>query len=186
MPKSAMGLAATLVLSLVIGGLALSEGVRAQSYPPPVGSLSVTAASTTPGSTTNVTATVLDNSGSPVEGAEVTFTITSQPGTDAQWANGTLTTTATTDANGVATAVLSAGSTTGSIIIETLSGEKTSQVTVAVAAEAEVPVEVPPTGGAPAEGSEGGLPTWQIALLAIAGAALAAGFMIVTRRNRRA
>ncbi len=183
MRKSAMGLAAILVLSLLIGGLNLSESVGAQNYPPPVGSLSVTAASTTPGSTTNVTATVLDNSGSPVEGAEVTFTITSQPGTDAQWPNGTLTTTATTDANGVATAVLSAGSTTGSIIIETLSGEKTSQVTVAVAAEAG---GLPDTGAAPSEGSGGGLPTWQIALLAIGGAALASGFAIIVRRNKRA
>jgi hypothetical protein len=186
MPRSATGLAAILVLALSIGGLVLARGASAQNYPPPVGSLSVEAAPTTPGGTTDVTATVLDNAGNPVEGAEVIFRIVSQPGTDACWPDGDLETTAITDANGVATAVLTAGSATGNIIIETLSGDKTSQVTVAVQEEAEAPVEVPVTGGAPAQGSGDGLPAWQIALLAIVGGTLAGGFAIMIRRNKKA
>lgn len=184
MPRSAMGFAAILVLGLWMGGLIPAQGASAQSYPPPVGSLSVEAATTTPGATTNVTATVLDNAGSPVEGAEVIFRILSQPGTDACWADGGLETTAITDANGVATAVLTAGSAPGSIIIETLSGDKTSQVTVAVQGEAEGPAEVPVTGGAPPEGSGGGLPAWQIALLAIVAGTLAGGFAMMIRRSK--
>ena len=181
MRKSTVSLAAILVLALLAAGIAIAPGVRAQNYPPPVGSLSVEGASTTPGSTSNVTATVLDNSGDPVEGAEVTFTITSQPGTDARWANGGLEITATTGANGIATAVLTAGSTTGNIIIETVSGEKTSQVTVAVQSG------LPTTGGAPPlEGSGSGVPAWQIAFLAAGAAALLGGFAIIVRRNKRA
>jgi len=186
MPRSAIGLAAILVLALWIGGLVLAQEASAQSYPPPVGSLSVEAASTTPGATTDVTATVLDNAGNPVEGAEVIFRIVSQPGTDAHWVDGGLETTAITDANGLATAVLAAGSELGNIIIETLSGEKTSQVTVAVQEEAEAPIEVPVTGGTPAEGSGDGLAAWQIALLAIGAGTLASGFAIMIRRNKKA
>jgi hypothetical protein len=181
MRKSAVSLAAILILGLLLGGITLATGVRAQSYPPPVGSLSVKAGSTTPGSTTNVTATVLDNNGDPVEGAQVTFTIISQPGTDAAWTGGGLETTATTDANGVAIAVLKAGSDPGNIVVETVSGEKTSQVTVAVQSS------LPSTGGAPAvEGTGSGIPTWQIAFLAVGAATLAGGLVIMVRRNKRA
>lgn len=154
--------------------------MRAQTYPPPVGSLSVEAASTTTGSTTSVTPTILDIAGSPVEGAEVTFRITSQPGSDAGWANGKLVTTAITNAKGVATAVLSAGNTPGSIIIETVSGDKTSQVTVAVAG-----AQLPTTGGAPVESGSDGLPVWQIGLLAIGAAVLASSLVIMIRRNKK-
>lgn len=185
MRKSAVSLAAVLVLGLLIGGIALAPGVRAQNYPPPVGSLSVTGASTTTGSTTNVTATVLDNSGDPVEGADVTFTIISQPGNDAAWANGKLQDTASSNASGVATAVLSVGSTAGNIIIETISGEKTSQVTVTV--QKAGAGGLPDTGGAPpVEGSGSGVPAWQIAFLAVGAAALAGGFLAIVRRNRKA
>ena len=186
MPRLAIGLAAILVLVLWIGGLILAQGARAQTYPPPVGSLSAEASSTTPGATTNVTATVLDNTGNPVAGAQVIFRIVSQPGSDAHWADGGLETTAITDANGVATAVLMAGSEPGNIIIETLSGEKTSQVTVAVQEEAEMPIEAPTTGGTPAEGSGDGLTAWQIALLAIGAGVLVSGFTIMIRRNKKA
>ena len=180
MRKLAAGLA-VLVLGILAGGLILTGEVRAQSYPPPVGSLSVEAASTTAGSTTNVTATVLDNAGAPVNGATVTFRIVSQPGDDATWADGSQETTALTDANGIATAVLNAGSDTGSIIIETVSGAKTSQVTVAVEEAA-----LPPTGSAPSESAGSGVPTWQIVFMAAGAAALAGGLVIMARRNKRA
>lgn len=185
MRKSAVSLAAVLVLGLSLGGMALVQGVQAQTYPPPVGSLTVTASSTTPaaGATTTITATVLDNSGDPVDGAEVTFQIVSQPGSDAQWANGELETTGTTDANGVATAVLSVGSTAGNIIVETVSGEKTSQVTLAVASEAG---GLPETGGSPSAGSGSGMPpAWQIAFMALGAAVLAGGFAVFVRRSKR-
>jgi len=183
MRKLAAGLAAVLVLGILAGGLILAGEVRAQTYPPPVGSLSVEAASTTAGSTTDVTATVLDESGNPVEGAEVVFRIVSQPGDDATWADGSQETTALTDANGIATAVLSAGSDTGSIIIETVSGAKTSQVTVEVA---EAAGGLPSTGASPDSESDGGVATWQIVFLAVGAAALAGGLVIMARRNKRA
>jgi hypothetical protein len=185
MRRSVLSLAAILVLGLCAGGLALAQEARAQNYPPPVGSLSVEAASTTPGATTDVTATVLDAAGSPVVGTEVIFRITSQPGTDAHWVDAGLETTAITDANGVATAVLVAGTEPGNIIIETLSGEKTSQVTVAVAEGQQVPVGVPTTGGTPPGGGEHGLATWQIALLAALAGTLASGFAVMIRRSKR-
>ena len=183
MRKLAAGLAAMLALGILAGGLILAGEVRAQSYPPPVGSLSVEAASTTTGGTSDITATVLDESGNPVEGAEVVFRIVSQPGDDATWADGSVETTALTDASGIAMAVLNAGSDPGSIIIETVSGAKTSQVTVAVE---EAASGLPPTGASPDSESDGGVAAWQIAFLAVGAAALAGGLVIIARRNRRA
>ena len=183
MQKSAVGLAAVSALVLLAGALALAQGARAQTYPPPVGSLSVEAASTEPGGTTDVDATVLDNDGNPVEGADVDFNIVSQPGNDAQWDNGELETTEVSEADGVATAVLHAGSTPGSIIIETVSGSTTAQVTVAVAEDVS---DLPTTGGLPADGSDG-LAGWQIGFLAGVLIALAGTFVVVTSgRNRQA
>jgi len=184
MRKLAAGFAAMLAVGILAGGLIAAGGVRAQSYPPPVGSLSVEAASTTTGGTSDVTATVLDESGNPVEGAEVVFRIVSQPGDDATWADGSVETTALTDASGIAIAVLNAGSNPGSIIIETISGAKTSQVTVAV--EEAAPGGLPPTGARPGSGSDGGVAAWQIAFMAAGAAALTGGLMIIARRNRRA
>jgi hypothetical protein len=183
MRTSAFGLTAALALALFWGALSTTGEGSAQSYPPPVGSLSVEAPSTTPGGSSNVTATVLDNDGNPVEGAEVVFTIISQPGDDAHWADGGLQTTAITGADGVATAILVAGSSPGTIIIETTSGEKTAQVTLGVEEEAE---GLPPTGGLPTrdEGS-GGVAVWQIVFLATGAVALAAGLTAMIRRNNR-
>ncbi len=183
MRKLAVGLAEVLVLSIMAGGLILAGEARAQTYPPPVGSLSVEAGSTATGSTTDVTATVLDESGNPVEGAEVVFRIVSQPGDDATWADGSQETTALTDANGVATAVLNAGSDAGDIIIETISGAKTSQVTVEVA---EAAGGLPPTGASPDSGGDGGVATWQIVFLAVGAAVLAGGIVVMARRSKRA
>ena len=183
MRKLAAGFAAVFALGILAGGLILAAEARAQNYPPPVGSLSVEAASTTTGGTSDITATVLDESGNPVEGAEVVFRIVSQPGNDATWADGSVETTALTDACGIAIAVLNAGSDPGSIIIETISGAKTSQVTVAV--EAAAPGGLPPTGAIP-DGGDDGVAAWQIAFLAAGAVALAGGLVIIGRRNRRA
>src|SRR3990172_4885260 len=183
MRKLAAGFAAVFALGILAGGLILAAEGRAQNYPPPVGSLSVEAASTTTGGTSDITATVLDESGNPVEGAEVVFRIVSQPGDDATWADGNVETTALTDASGIAIAVLNAGSDPGSIIIETVSGAKTSQVTVAV--EEAAPGGLPPTGASPDSESDSGVAAWQIAFMAVGAAALAGGLMIIARRNRR-
>ena len=185
MRKLARGLVELLVIGILAGGLVLAGEAGAQTYPPPVGSLSVEASSatTSTGGTSDITATVLDNSGNPVEGAEVTFRIVSQPGDDARWADGGLDTTGLTDASGIATALLSAGSAPGTIIIETESGGKTSQVTVAVEAATS---GLPPTGAPPDSGSDGGVAAWQMAFLAVGAAVLAGGLVIIARRNRRA
>ena len=185
MRKLAAGLAAVLAAVILTGGLVTGGGVRAQSYPPPVGSLSVeaTSATTTTGGTSDITATVLDESGNPVEGAEVVFRIVSQPGDDATWSDGSQEITALTDASGIAMVVLSAGSNPGSIIIETVSGAKTSQVTVTV--EEAAPGGLPPTGASPARSGGEGVAAWQIAFLAFSAAALGGGFIIIARRNRR-
>lgn len=182
MRNFAAGTAAVLVIGLA-AGLVWASGARAQTYPPPAGSLSVEAAATAPGGTTDVNATVLDDAGDPVEGADVTFTIVSQPGDDAHFANGSTTTTETSDASGVATAVLYAGAEPGSIIIETQSGEQTSQVTVAVEGTEAEPSEVPSTGGSP---GDGGIPPWQAAFVALGLTALVAGLAVTARRSRRA
>jgi hypothetical protein len=176
MQNSAVGPAIIAALALLIGGLVLAGEARAQTYPPPVGSLATEAAAAAPGGTTDVDATVLDNDGNPVDGADVDFTIVSQPGDDAHWDNGELQTTETTDADGVATAVLYAGSTPGDIVVETASGAMTSQVTVAVAEDAS---NLPVTGGLPTDGSEGP-EAWQIGLLIGVLAALAGTFVLVT------
>lgn len=173
--------AAVLAIALA-AGLVWASAARAQTYPPPAGSLSVEAAATTPGGTTDVTATVLDDAGDPIEGADVTFTIVSQPGEDAHFANGSMTTTATSDANGIATAVLYAGADPGSIIIETQSGKQTSQATVAVADTEAEPSEVPATGGSP---GDGGIPLWQVAFVALGLTALALGLAATARRSSR-
>ncbi|MEX0799623.1 MAG: hypothetical protein WD379_00230 [Dehalococcoidia bacterium] len=175
MRNTTIGLAAVLALVVTLATAA------AQTYPPPVGSLTVEAAPVAPDGTTDVTATVLDNDGGAVGDADVLFTIVSQPGDDAYWLNGELETTETTDETGVATAVLVAGSEPGSIIIETASGEMTSQVTVAVEGEAGAPVEVPSTGGLPTDGDDG-LALWQMIALGIGGAALIAGLLTLGRR----
>jgi hypothetical protein len=182
MRKFAQRMAAVLAIGLA-AGLVWAASAAAQTYPPPAGSLSVTASSTTPGGSSNVSATVLDDSGAPIEGAEVTFTIISQPGSDARFANGETTTTGTTGADGVATVVLYAGADPGSIIIETQSGEQTSQVTVAVEESAAGPAEVPSTGAAP---GDGGIPLWQLAFVLIGLGALAGGLWRLRRANREA
>lgn len=157
-------LAPLLLLGVLLATGALPGTIRAQSYPPPVGSLSVGVSDSTPsaGSTTTLTATALDSSGNPVAGATVTFRITSQPG-GALFANSLTETTATSGANGVATAALTVGSAPGTIIVEVLSGAKTSQITL------QVQSGLPSGGGPPPDlgsSDDNGVAPWQIAMVA--------------------
>jgi hypothetical protein len=119
-----------------------ASAASAQTYPPDVQTVTADADDTTPepGSTVDVTATVLDANGDPVEGAEVTFTVTSGEGT---FANGQTTITVTTDANGVATAALTTGSTPGNIVVRVDANGVVSQVTLSTGS----PQALPKTGG---------------------------------------
>ncbi len=185
MVSQRFGLTAAIILSSLLVLAAMNGAAGAQTYPPPVGSLSTQSSSTTPsaGATTTLTALVLDSSGNPVFGSSVVFIIDSQPGSDAKFSNGLNQITAATDATGTATAVLSVGKSPGTIIVKTISGDKTSQLTLQV----QSALGVPPTGGRPpSEGGGFGLAAWQAALLAAAIAVLLGGSMIAVRRWRRA
>jgi hypothetical protein len=175
-------LAAAIVLSLLLALATLSGNAGAQTYPPPVGSLSTQSSSTTPptGGTTTLTASVLDASGNPVAGADVLFQIESQPGSGAKFSNGLSQITASTDSTGTATASLSVGPNPGTIIIKTTSGDKTSQQTLTVQ-----PASGLPSTGGPPPSESGGLAPWQTALIAAAAAMLLGGAVIGARKWRR-
>ena len=170
-------LLAALFLILATGA-ALGSRAWAQTYPPPVGSVTVASASTTPlaGDSTELTATVRDNEGNPIADQDVTFSITSQPGNDASL--GSLSKTVKTDQNGVAKVSLFAGSTPGNIVVEIVAGEKTSQLTIQV-----LGALLPVTGGPPPE-DERDVAYWLIALIA-AGAITMTGALAILARRRR-
>jgi len=174
----------------VIAALAASWIVTFAQYPPPVGSVTTTASNTSPatGASVIVTCTVLDTQGNPVANEPCTFTIVSQPGTDATL-EGATTVTKTTNAQGKATAVLSAGSAPGQIVVSTSARSITSQVTVSAQAAAPaptatlppgaVPGAAPPTGGGPPEG--GGQPLGLWIAVALAGTAAGLASLVVAR-----
>lgn len=137
--------------TLALVGVAFATLTPAPSnaqYPPPEGSgvaLVVEDVAPAVGNTVSIGATVLDPSGNPVVGAECTFTITSEPGTDASVSAGP----ATTNEDGVATALLYVGSTEGEIIVEANCGEVVAEISV-VAGAAEAPEEpAAPPGSLP-------------------------------------
>ncbi len=72
------------VIAAVVS-LAAVAVATAQGYPPPVGNITSTTSSTTTNidGTVTLSSTVQDQSGGPIAGASVIFTITSQPGSDA-------------------------------------------------------------------------------------------------------
>ena len=180
-----LSLATAMILGLLLPVAMLKGFVSAQPYPPPVGSLSAGASPTAPtvGGTSTVTAAVLDNAGNPVSDADVLFQIVSQPGTGVTFANGLTQITARTGTNGVATVVLSAGTTPGTVIVKVVSGDKTSQLTLQV--QPAGPVPVPAAGGPPpSEGGGGGLTAWQAALIAAGIVILLSGGAVVVRRRR--
>ena len=175
-------LAVAIVLGLLLALATLNGNAGAQTYPPPVGSLSTRSSSTTPpaGGTATLFATVLDASGAPVAGADVLFQIDSQPGSGAAFSNGLSQITASTDSTGTATTILSVGSNAGAIVVKTISGDKTSQQTLNV----QQAGGLPRTGGSPPDES-GGMAPWQAALLAAGAAVLLGGTVVVVRKWRR-
>jgi hypothetical protein len=134
------------VLALLFCGSGRLSTALAQ-YPPPAGAVTVGVDETAPptGGSVEVTCTLVDSSGAPVANEAVTFTIVSQPGTDASLTSVTV----VTDDDGVATATLYTGSTPGLIVVEAEALGTSSQVSVATGVE---PGAAPPTGpsGSPA------------------------------------
>jgi hypothetical protein len=143
-----MQLISRLALNLLwIAGVAFilaASAASAQTYPPAVGSLTATANDTTPapGSTVEVSGVVLDANSNPVAGATVTFTVTSNPG-GASFDNGQQSITATTNADGVAVALLNTGSEPGTIVVRVDASGVISQVSLTTGA----PQALPKTGG---------------------------------------
>ncbi len=181
MRSTRMFLTAAAIMGLLLAAVVLGATGRAQPYPPPVGSLSVATSTTTPstGSTTTLTATVLDNAGNPVADAEVLFQIVTQPGADARFSNGQTSIAGKTGPDGIATATLSVGSTTGNILVKMIAGDKTSQLTLQV----QGAPGAPPTGGEPPSEGAGGPAGWQAVLIAAGLFVLLAAAVILVRRR---
>ena len=180
----------------VLIALVASWAIAFAQYPPPVGSVTAGASNPAPstGASVTVSCTVVDSQGQPVAGEPCTFAIVSQPGTDATL--GAPSVTVNTNAQGVATAILSVGTNPGGIVVGVSAMGIQSQVTVsAQGAAATVPPGAqpggaPPTlppgaqpGAAPPTGAgdtgEGQIPTvlWGVAIGAAVGLALASLFL---------
>ena len=155
-------------------------------YPPPVGSVTAGVSNPTPSTSASVTATclVVDSQGQPVADEPCTFTIISQPGTDATLGGPSV--TVNTNAQGIATAVLSVGTKSGAIVLGVNAMGVQSQVTVNTQVPGIAPPTLPPgaqPGAAPPTGAgdsgEGQVPVvmWAVAIGAAVGLALASLFL---------
>jgi hypothetical protein len=181
----------------VLIALVTTWAIAFAQYPPPAGSVTAGVSNPTPGpgASVTVTCTVLNNQGQPVANEPCTFTIVSQPGTDASL--GAPSVTATTNAQGIATAVLSVGTTPGAIVVKTSAMGVQSQVTVSPKAATAVPAATVPPGAQPGaapptgagEPGEGEIPplVWGVAIGAAVGLALASLFLwqAAVRRPKR-
>ena len=174
----------------ILIALAVSWAVAFAQYPPPVGSVTANVSDAAPavGATVTVSCVVLDSQGQPVANETCTFTITSQPSTDASL--GAPSVTAKTNAQGVATATLSVGTSAGAIVVGVSAKGIQSQVTVNAQTPAATvppgaqPGAAPPTGAG--EGDEGQVPValWSVAIGAAAGLALVSLFLWRTAARR--
>jgi len=129
----------------------LGSSAAVAQYPNPAGSVTITSATVAAptGADVTLTCTLVGVTGAPSANAPCTFTIESEPGTDA--AVGSKVVTKMTDANGVATTVLKTGSTPGQIVVSATSGAFRSVTVVNVTSSAGGPpasgVVVPPSTG---------------------------------------
>lgn len=165
-------------------------GAASAAYPPNPTSVALAAGNMAPatGDSVSVAVSVLDASGSPVADVSCSFTIVSQPGTDASLSpNG-----GRTNAQGVASTTLKVGSNPGTIVVGANCGNVTGIVSVVASAAAAPPASIPggPSTGPtlPSSGTGAGsssLPKTLIlaslALLALSGSS--AWFYVVARRN---
>ena len=101
----------------VLIALVASWAVAFAQYPPPVGSVTANVSDPSPdtGASVSVTCVVVDSQGQPVADEPCTFTIISQPGTDATL--GAPSVIVKTNAQGQATAVLNVGTIAGAIVV---------------------------------------------------------------------
>ena len=144
---------------------------------PSVATLSVSASANTAasGSSVVINATTKDGSGNPMGGVPVDFQIVAAPaGSDASI--GSLKTTKTTTADGVAKATLQTGSVAGNIVVRVSVGERFTLIPIAVVST------LPQTGGPPAGGSV--FPWWLILVLAAAGGGTGIAALAVVKVRR--
>lgn len=185
------------ILALLMYGTGWLSTALAQ-YPPPAGTVTASAETDAAptGASVDVTCTVLDTAGAPVENEPCTFTIVSQPGADASI--GSEPVTKVTDANGVATATLHTGSTPGVIVVEVEARGAPSQVSITTGAEPGIappaapsePVsQLPATGSGGIAGTSGDAATKGAlvigALAATAMVTVASAYLILRRRAAR-
>jgi hypothetical protein len=136
------------------------------------------------GETVSISVDVQGANGDPVAGELCTFSIASQPGTDASVDAGPV----TTDANGGASTTLNVGSTAGTIEVAAQCGDVSASVSV-VASAAEAPAQ--PPASLPNSGSGGYLNqtgparVLLISLLGALGVTLAGGGIMAARQRRR-
>jgi ABC-type Na+ efflux pump permease subunit len=184
LPRKVLPAIALAIIGLLVALMALTiaGGTASAQYPPPAGSVTVSLSDTTPATGSSVTCTcaVLDTVGNPVAGEVCVFTIVSQPGTDASLSS----TTAITNAQGIATVTLFTGSTSGAISVSAEARSIESQATAI--AEAATPTVPGTPGAAPPTGAghgDGGTPLalWLVAI----GAAcvLGLGSLVVVLRS---
>jgi len=145
LPRKVLPAIALATVGLLVA-LAIAGGTASAQYPPPVGSVTTSVSETTPATGASVTCTckVLDTVGNPVASETSTFTIVSQPGTDARLSSAT----AVTNAQGIATVTLLTGSTPGSIVVSCTARGIQSQATVTAKAATPVAITTPATPGA--------------------------------------
>lgn len=178
---------------VTVSGLGLSllaaTTVNAE-YPPNPTSAALAVDNVTPptGGSASVAVSVLDASGAPVADVACNFSVVSQPGTDASVDPSS----GTTNAQGVATTTLHAGSTPGSIVVTAQCGSAASTISVLAAAQAPAapPASVPagPAPQLPASGSgpaatSGGLSTSFSTGLALLLLASGSGAFYLARRS---
>lgn len=150
-------LVTVLAVIALVGLTWLAATPASAQYPPPAGStVAMAAENLAPvvGGSVSVAATVVDPAGSPVEGAQCTFAIVSQPGSDASVDAGPV----TTNADGVATSALNVGSTEGTIVVEASCGDVSSQISV-VAGAAAPPASLPEEPAVPPASQADQLPS---------------------------
>lgn len=144
-----------------------AEGA-AEPPPPPAGEDAIAGEVSNPnpqpGETVELTVTVTDDAGNPRPGVACTFTIITQPGSDASLGA----TEATTDENGQATVPLNVGSTPGLVEVQADCEGLTEVLAVNVGGE----VLAPETGSAPIDGSPAGALALAVLLATIGGTSL--------------
>jgi ABC-type Na+ efflux pump permease subunit len=185
LPRKVLPAIALAIIALLVAltALTIAGGTASAQYPPPVGSVTTSLSDTTPatGASVTCTCTVLDTVGNPVAGETCVFAIVSQPGTDASLSS----TTAITNAQGIATVTLYTGTTAGSISVNAEARSIESQAT-AITEGATPAATVPATpGAAPPTGvgqGDGGTPLalWIVAIGA-AGVLGLASLLVVLR-----